>query len=63
MLNNVLRELREDPEGFGGRLWLASGAADGVTGQRFNASRWNPGVSEAAAAANAVEPGGWVPAA
>ena len=44
-------------------LWLASEAADGVTGQRFNASRWDPGLSEAAAAANAVEPAGWVPAA
>jgi 3-oxoacyl-[acyl-carrier protein] reductase len=41
-------------------LWLASMAADGVTGQRFNASRWDPGLSEAAAAANAVESAGWV---
>jgi hypothetical protein len=35
-------------------------AADGVTGQRFNASRWDAAVSETAAAANAVEPAGWV---
>jgi len=41
-------------------LWLASEATDGVTGQRFNASRWDSGVSEAAAAANAVEVAGWV---
>jgi NAD(P)-dependent dehydrogenase (short-subunit alcohol dehydrogenase family) len=42
-------------------LWLASEAADGVTGQRFNASRWDPRLPDAAAAANAVEPAGWVP--
>jgi NAD(P)-dependent dehydrogenase (short-subunit alcohol dehydrogenase family) len=41
--------------------WLTSEAADGVTGRRFNASRWDPGLPEAAAAANAVEPAGWVP--
>jgi NAD(P)-dependent dehydrogenase (short-subunit alcohol dehydrogenase family) len=42
-------------------LWLASPAADGVTGQRFNASRWDPGLPGAAAAASAAEPAGWVP--
>jgi NAD(P)-dependent dehydrogenase (short-subunit alcohol dehydrogenase family) len=44
-------------------LWLASEAADGVTGQRFNASRWDPRLPEAEAAASAAEPAGWVPSA
>lgn len=41
-------------------LWLASAAADGVTGQRLDASRWDPELSEAAAAAKAMEAAGWV---
>ena len=41
-------------------LWLASAAADGITGLRLNASRWDPELSEGAAAARAVEAAGWV---
>jgi NAD(P)-dependent dehydrogenase (short-subunit alcohol dehydrogenase family) len=41
-------------------LWLVSEGADGVTGKRFNASRWDAKLPEAAAAAGAVEPAGWV---
>ncbi|MGE0068771.1 MAG: SDR family NAD(P)-dependent oxidoreductase [Thiomonas sp.] len=39
-------------------LWLASDAASGVTGRRLDASRWQPGVAEAAAAA-AMDDAGW----
>jgi NAD(P)-dependent dehydrogenase (short-subunit alcohol dehydrogenase family) len=41
-------------------LWLVSEGADRVTGKRFNASFWDVRLPEAAAAANAVEPAGWV---
>jgi NAD(P)-dependent dehydrogenase (short-subunit alcohol dehydrogenase family) len=37
-------------------LWLASSAADGVTGMRFNASLWAPEADEASAAAAAGRP-------
>ncbi|HVN76078.1 MAG TPA: SDR family oxidoreductase [Thermoanaerobaculaceae bacterium] len=40
-------------------LWLVSRDADGVTGKRVVASRWDPKLPDAAAAANAVEPAGW----
>ncbi len=36
-------------------LWLASEKSDGVTGMRFNASKWRPGVPEQAAANAARE--------
>ncbi len=35
-------------------------AADGITGKRFNASRWEVSLPEADAAARAEEPAGWV---
>ncbi|MGA0586592.1 SDR family NAD(P)-dependent oxidoreductase [Dyella sp. KRB-257] len=38
-------------------LWLASDASSGVTGRRLDASRWQPGVPEAAAAA--MDDAGW----
>jgi 3-oxoacyl-[acyl-carrier protein] reductase len=37
-------------------LWLASSAADGVTGMRYDAARWPADASEAAAAAAAGQP-------
>jgi NAD(P)-dependent dehydrogenase (short-subunit alcohol dehydrogenase family) len=40
-------------------LWLASEDSDGLTGQRFNAARWDPSLTAAAAAARAVESAGW----
>jgi NAD(P)-dependent dehydrogenase (short-subunit alcohol dehydrogenase family) len=41
-------------------LWLVSEASDGVSGVRIDASRWDPASGDAAAAAGAVEPAGWV---
>jgi 3-oxoacyl-[acyl-carrier protein] reductase len=41
-------------------LWLVSNAADGVTGRRFNASRWDPHLPEVATAICSVEHAGWV---
>jgi 3-oxoacyl-[acyl-carrier protein] reductase len=40
-------------------LWLASDASSGVTGRRLDASRWQPGVPEAEAAAAAMDDAGW----
>jgi len=40
-------------------LWLASSASDGVTGKRFDASRWQAGGDADTNAANAVDPAGW----
>lgn len=40
-------------------LWLASDASAGITGRRLDASRWNPGVAEPAAAAAAMDDAGW----
>jgi 3-oxoacyl-[acyl-carrier protein] reductase len=40
-------------------LWLASDASAGVTGRRLDASRWKQGVSDAAAAAAAMDESGW----
>jgi NAD(P)-dependent dehydrogenase (short-subunit alcohol dehydrogenase family) len=39
--------------------WLCSAAADGVTGRRFIAARWEPGLDAAKAAAKAGAPIGW----
>jgi hypothetical protein len=41
-------------------LWLVSRNADGITGKRFNASRLDLSLAEAAAAAMAVESAGWI---
>jgi 3-oxoacyl-[acyl-carrier protein] reductase len=41
-------------------LWLVSDAADGVTGRRFNASRWDPCLPMSVAAICSVEHAGWV---
>ena len=41
-------------------LWLVSPAADGISGKRVNASRWELSLPEADAAARAEEPAGWV---
>jgi len=40
-------------------LWLASEAADGVTGARFVASAWDPSLPPAEAAARSQAPAGW----
>jgi len=40
-------------------LWLASRAADGVTGRRFNASAWQPGRDDDANVAAITEVAGW----
>jgi len=40
-------------------LWLASDASDGVTGRRLDASRWRVDLSEAEAAAAAMDDAGW----
>jgi 3-oxoacyl-[acyl-carrier protein] reductase len=40
-------------------LWLASERSDGVTGQRFVASRWGSEVTEDAAIKAARENAGW----
>jgi 3-oxoacyl-[acyl-carrier protein] reductase len=40
-------------------LWLVSEAADGISGQRVNASRWDPNLNPSEAAAKACEPAGW----
>jgi 3-oxoacyl-[acyl-carrier protein] reductase len=40
-------------------LWLISNAADGVTGRRLNASRWDSILDPGEAAAKATEPAGW----
>jgi 3-oxoacyl-[acyl-carrier protein] reductase len=40
-------------------LWLASGSSDGVTGRRFDASRWRADVAPAEAARAASEAAGW----
>lgn len=40
-------------------LWLASEASDGVTGRRLDASRWKGELSEAEAAAAAMDDAGW----
>jgi NAD(P)-dependent dehydrogenase (short-subunit alcohol dehydrogenase family) len=56
----IRRKLREPEVMVPPLLWLVSEGADGVTGKRFNASRWDAKLPEAAAAAGAVEPAGWV---
>ncbi len=43
-------------------LWLASDASDGVTGRRLDASRWRQDISEAQAAAAAMDHAGWTAA-
>lgn len=40
-------------------LWLASGASDGVTGRRLDASRWRRELPEAEAAKEAMDNAGW----
>lgn len=40
-------------------LWLVSDAADEVTGQRLDASRWDTNLNQSAAAAKACEPALW----
>ena len=40
-------------------LWLISEAADGISGQRLNASRWDPNLNPSEATAKASEPAGW----
>jgi 3-oxoacyl-[acyl-carrier protein] reductase len=40
-------------------LWLASERSDGVTGMRFDASRWRADLPESEAAASASENAGW----
>jgi 3-oxoacyl-[acyl-carrier protein] reductase len=40
-------------------LWLASGAAGGVTGARLNAARWDSSLPPEQAAARACEKAGW----
>lgn len=40
-------------------LWLASGSSDGVTGRRFDASRWKPELPDAEAAKAASDDAGW----
>jgi 3-oxoacyl-[acyl-carrier protein] reductase len=40
-------------------LWLASEAADGVTGRRLDASRWQENLPEAEAASAAMDDAGW----
>jgi 3-oxoacyl-[acyl-carrier protein] reductase len=40
-------------------LWLASKRSDGVTGMRFNASKWRSDLPESEAAAAARENAGW----
>lgn len=40
-------------------LWLCSDASDGVTGRRFDASRWKADLAEAEAAKAAMDPSGW----
>lgn len=40
-------------------LWLASDGAAGMTGQRLDASRWDPAADPAEAAAGAIDSAGW----
>ena len=40
-------------------LWLVSDSAGHITGRRFNASRWDPRLDTAQAAAQASEDAGW----
>ena len=40
-------------------LWLVSEAADGVSGQRFDASRWDPNLNPSETASKACDSAGW----